>query len=440
VTCTPGAKQCSTTGVPQLCSSTGTWQNQTACSPPSCSLVGGVYMSTPQSTCQTGGVCSTPASTPCTNGCDGTACASATTKGGACTATSQCAAGLYCTDGVCCTSSSCGTCASCNLTNPGTCSNKAPGATDSACPASASTCQAGGCDGNGNCTPAAPGSSCGSGKVCSGGNCQSGCWIGGNFFSSGTTGTNACQICSPAKSTSAWSNNDGVTVSCACPGATAPCVNGAPGSCSQTASTYWQDHDGDGYGNPLVASVSSCTPISGWVTQAGDCDDNNFTDKPGATECETYDANTLTTCSSSGTWVTSTCSNGCAGGQCRTFPFPTMNVAGTVSCSNIQCPASQGCSFGVAAEWTSNPACGAPFKDYHATCDGQNDCPGQQCCWIFSGGSDAGVGCFPSGTCPHFQMGSNAYLICDPNQAGSCPAGSTCTMLNPYSTYYCQPN
>jgi hypothetical protein len=209
--------------------------------------------------------------------------------------------------------------------------------------------------------------------------------------------------------------------------------------CSKKTATYYQDYDGDGYGNPGIQPVFACSAPTGWVSQAGDCDDADPTDHPGAIECDTLDPNTLTTCSSSGSWVSSTCPNGCAGGQCRTFPFPTVNVAGSVTCGTLQCPTSQGCSFG--GGWTGAPVCGTPFKYYHATCDGQNDCPaGQVCCWIYSGGSDGGVACFPSGTCPNFQMGSNAYLVCDPNQAGSCPAGSTCTMLSPYSTYYCQPN
>ena len=286
----------------------------------------------------------------------------------------------------------------------------------------------------------ANGASCGSGKVCSSGSCQTGCWIGGAFVSSGAANpANACQVCNPTKSATGWSNNDGAVAPCGSCGGTAACANGTLGPCSKNTTTYYQDHDGDGYGNALVPPVVACSAPSGWVAQAGDCDDNDFTDKPGATECESYDPNVLTTCSSSGSWVTSTCAHGCAGGQCRTFPFPTVSVAGSVTCGNLQCPASQGCSFG--GGWSGQPACGSPFKYYHATCDGQNDCPsGQQCCWIFSGGSDAGVGCFPSGTCPHFQMGSNAYLVCDPNQANSCPAGSTCTMLSPYSAYYCQPN
>jgi len=433
--------------------------------------------------CDSAGACVSGTAKPCDYSLvcasSGTAC-----KPGPCTADSDCITGDYCASGTCtpklapgtgcstanqCTSANCvggiccnTACGQCHSCATGTCT----AVTDLTSCGTGSVCVGGSCivcaQGS-SCQPTNPcqtgtfscasgtsqcvangsrqgGTSCGSGQVCSGGNCQTGCWIGGNFLATGTTnGANTCQICTPTTSTTGWSNNNGASVGCGTCGGTATCTGGAAGPCSKTAVYIYQDVDGDGYGNPNVKSTDPvCSVLPGWVTQAGDCDDNDYTDKPGTTECENYDPNILTTCSSSGTWVTSTCANGCAGGQCRIYPFPTMDVAGTVSCSNIQCPTSQGCSFG--GGWSGGPACGTPFKAYHATCDGQNDCPaGQQCCWLFSGGSDGGVGCFPNGTCPFFGMGSNAYLICD-NSPGSCPAGSTCTMLAPYSTYYCAPN
>jgi alpha-tubulin suppressor-like RCC1 family protein len=58
-------------------------------------------------------------------------------------------------------------------------------------------------------TVGANGSTCGSGMVCNAGNCQSGCWIDGTLVSSGTTNpTNQCQICKPMSPTPGWSNND----------------------------------------------------------------------------------------------------------------------------------------------------------------------------------------------------------------------------------------
>jgi len=57
-------------------------------------------------------------------------------------------------------------------------------------------------------TTSTNGMSCGTGQVCSGGTCQSGCWIDGALVGSGTTNaSNACQSCKPATSTSEWSSN-----------------------------------------------------------------------------------------------------------------------------------------------------------------------------------------------------------------------------------------
>ncbi len=47
--------------------------------------------------------------------------------------------------------------------------------------------------------------------------------------------------------------------------------------------TYYQDIDGDGYGNPGV-SQESCSPVQGYVTNNGDCDDSDFDINPGTTE------------------------------------------------------------------------------------------------------------------------------------------------------------
>lgn len=49
--------------------------------------------------------------------------------------------------------------------------------------------------------------------------------------------------------------------------------------------TYYQDLDGDGYGNLAVSQVG-CAAIPGYVTNSTDCDDNNNMIHPGATEIE----------------------------------------------------------------------------------------------------------------------------------------------------------
>lgn len=72
------------------------------------------------------------------------------------------------------------------------------------------------------------------------------------------------------------------------PMATETC-NGVDDDCDNiiddglTTVTYYQDADGDGYGNPSV-SQSKCSKPSGYVTDKSDCNDSNSAVKPGATE------------------------------------------------------------------------------------------------------------------------------------------------------------
>jgi hypothetical protein len=50
-----------------------------------------------------------------------------------------------------------------------------------------------------------------------------------------------------------------------------------------TFTTYYLDNDNDGYGSSLFSSMS-CAPLVGYVTNSLDCDDNNNSIHPGATE------------------------------------------------------------------------------------------------------------------------------------------------------------
>ncbi len=61
-----------------------------------------------------------------------------------------------------------------------------------------------------------------------------------------------------------------------------------PSSCSNT---WYQDADGDGYGNP-DEKVEACNPPAGYVEDNTDCDDTNDTVYPDAPElCDGYDNN-----------------------------------------------------------------------------------------------------------------------------------------------------
>ncbi len=75
-------------------------------------------------------------------------------------------------------------------------------------------------------TPKSNGTSCAGGtEVCSGGACVADCFIAGTLYASGTVNSaNACQVCTPSTSTTAWSS---VADGTSCAGGTEVCSSGA---------------------------------------------------------------------------------------------------------------------------------------------------------------------------------------------------------------------
>lgn len=211
------------------------------------------------------------------------------------------------------------------------------------------------------------------------------------------------------------------------------------GSCSNPMVSYYEDYDGDGYGNRLVTSPPGCSPPLHYVSNSGDCDDTNANDHPGETQCQASDPTILTTCSNDGSFVNSVCSNGCAGGQCKSFG--TVGTAGMVTCGATVCSTSQGCTTGGGIGWGVHPSCGTSGSNY-LSCDGPNDCPGQICCFYRSpGNSDGHASCQANdGSCPSSQMGYTSNVVCDPTSP-SCPPGTACSALGPsymFALYICQ--
>lgn len=367
------------------------------CTPASCSSDGKTF--TPATTCDGKGTCTTATPQSCgafqcaTTGCLKT-----------CAAQTDCGAGNYCNIGA-------GTCAAKKQNGqPATESHECTSgivAGGVCCNASCGECNA--CS-TGTCTPVANGTGCGSGRVCSGGNCQAGCWIGGgsgSFFASNTVNTsNNCQVCAPAKSTTTWSNNDGAQVPCGTCGGTASCANQTQGPCSKTPSTFYLDGDSDGYGNAAV-SVSACSKPTGYVENSSDCNDGSGTIKPGYAVCS---GNDRSYCDGTGPTKTEVCPDGCYGGTCRNDG--TIGKAGWVSCGvgtgplTTRCLASEGCGGGECN------------KTWGTHCDGPNDCKaGEKCC----GAHDRG-GSFESVCSTQECATLNKNTICDPLVPNDCPA------------------
>lgn len=56
-----------------------------------------------------------------------------------------------------------------------------------------------------------------------------------------------------------------------------------PGNPGCPVTEFFRDRDDDGYGNPAQAMSACSSPGKGWVTQAGDCNDDNGDVHPGQT-------------------------------------------------------------------------------------------------------------------------------------------------------------
>jgi len=118
-----------------------------------------------------------------------------------------------------------------------------------------------------------------------------------------------------------------------------------------SASTWYQDFDGDTYGNPSV-TTSSCTQPGGYVSNNSDCYDSNANAKPGQTTCYpghrgdgSFDYNCIngeTACNSCSTGYSTQAGlakRACQSGLCYTDPYDTYFTGYTCSGSTSTCGA-----------------------------------------------------------------------------------------------------
>ncbi len=288
-------------------------------------------------------------------------------------------------------------------------------------------------------TTLAPGSSCGSGSVCNGTTCAAGCYVGGAFVAPGPNPANACQACTPATSTTAWTSTDGVNAACpsgqVCSGSPAACAAGcwvggafyAPNATANsgcevctpsTSVSSWTN----------VSGAASCP--SGEVCNAGSCSAgctiggvfyaSGATTNSGCQSCVPATSTTQWTNASNGAG----CGNGqiCSAGACGT----QCDIGGTVYSSGAVNPAGpcQTCQPGVSTTaWTStggaNTSCasGDVCNGSSATCVGG--------CWI------AGTFYAPNATtndgCETCQPGTSTTSWTNVSGAANCPSGEVCS-------------
>ena len=116
--------------------------------------------------------------------------------------------------------------------------------------------------------------------------------VDGDGYGISSSTTSTCNRPDGYAGTAGDCNDNNASVN---PGATEVC-NDLDDDCDTSVdeglkSTYYQDQDGDGYGNSST-SLQACSKPTGYATRPGDCNDTNAVIYPGATEvCDSLDNN-----------------------------------------------------------------------------------------------------------------------------------------------------
>ena len=176
---------------------------------------------------------------------------------------------------------------------------------------------------------------------------------------------------------------NGEDVPCAC-GPPATCVNGTVTSCTVGKVTLFRDADGDGFGNPSEPE-SVCPATSGYASNADDCDDGNENITPGYSDCSSDMDRRWCASNNNGVFSSQSCAQGCSDGACRNDG--TIGVPGMITCATdagpLACPRAESC---CSAGSLNNNTCGLSGKSCGGaahTCDGPNDCPSGEDCYIY---------------------------------------------------------
>ncbi|MFI5298260.1 MAG: hypothetical protein ACHREM_09200 [Polyangiales bacterium] len=415
-----------------------------------CFIGGVLYSATqvnPGNACQ---VCTpTTSTTAWSNASDGASC----NDGNACDLIDTCLSGI-CTAGshVTCTApDSCHTAGTCSSAS-GLCS--APTLDAGFCSISGACVASGAVNGANTCETCQPGVStsvysqlangtvCGTNQVCVSGTCSNDCFIGGVLYPSGAINpTNACQICTPATSTTAWSSvsdgtgcndNNACTQIDTCQSGT--CVGTIPVICTASDQCHGVgtcDTSTGACSNPTVADGTTCTGANACYQtnscQAGTCTGSNAVTCTAEDQCHAAGV-----CSPS----TGTCSQPARanGTSCNDANSNTVNdvctggvCAGTDFCIGVTCSASDQCHVAGVCDHATG-MCSNPTATNGTTCDDGNACTQTDSCQAGSCTSSNPVICTAEDQC-------HAAGVCSAS-TGTCsqPAlanGTSCNDANP---------